>query len=463
MREDMMIEASNHVLETLPSRVPVRTADAGVPTSMDTPSVSVTGESTQTDSTINSKTREFKPFGKDGFDFFDLLDVVNPLQHIPVISTIYRRMTGDELSPAARVAGATLFVGPIGTALAVADSIVEYETGQDTGDNLYAAMFGDGGPIPQAGTAVADAGPKAAPNTGGLWHDPDKMSDADYLAMHAALSGSGTSGSAARSALVPPQAPDLGALAELTVTAGQHPVLTAQPKGRGEEGQDQAPIEPEPMRSAQPWINPDSIPLSVQNAEAEPLAKTFTVPTATAALAAAQKMTDEVDRPAAPKATNIDVERPMPSDAAKAQAINALAAMPTSQTTAAVAELAQSGPRNTPRHHMALLPSDIPRGASASLSRGATKAYANSMAKRRTPEQIASAQAAEARAQAIMAANAQSTALGASTANNVEKTTARAQNDWMLESMQRAMAKYEASMKLRNAANDQTSNLAVVH
>jgi len=461
-----MIEASNHVLETLPSRVPVRTTDAGVSTSADTPPVSVTGESTQTDSTADSKTKEFKLFGKDGFDFFDLLDVVNPLQHIPVISTIYRRMTGDELSPAARVAGATLFVGPIGTALAVADSIVEYETGQDTGDNLYAAMFGDDGPIPQAGTAVADAGPKAAANTGGpnasLWRDPDKMSDADYVAMHSALSGGGTSGSAARSAFVAPQAPDLGALAELTVTTGQHPLLTAQPKGRG-EGRDQTPIEPEPTISAQPWINPDSIPLPVQNAEAKPLARTFTVPAATAALAAAQKMTDEAGRPAAPKATNIDVERPMPSDAAKAQAINALAAMPTSQTTAAVAELAQSGARNTPRHHMALLPSDIPRGASASLSRGATKAYANSMAKRRTPEQIASAQAAEARAQAIMAANAQGTALGAPTANDVEKTTARAQNDWMLESMQRAMAKYEASMKLRTAANDQTNSLAVVH
>ena len=29
-------------------------------------------------------------WGKDGFSFADLLDVVNPLQHIPVIGQIYR-------------------------------------------------------------------------------------------------------------------------------------------------------------------------------------------------------------------------------------------------------------------------------------------------------------------------------------------------------------------------------------
>src|SRR5262245_34046554 len=28
-----------------------------------------------------------------------LIDIVNPLQHIPVISTLYRRITGDEISP----------------------------------------------------------------------------------------------------------------------------------------------------------------------------------------------------------------------------------------------------------------------------------------------------------------------------------------------------------------------------
>ena len=49
---------------------------------------------------------EFKFFGKDGFTFFDFLDVINPLQHIPVVSTLYRSLTGDEIDPASHgVAG----------------------------------------------------------------------------------------------------------------------------------------------------------------------------------------------------------------------------------------------------------------------------------------------------------------------------------------------------------------------
>ncbi|MDP6473864.1 MAG: hypothetical protein QF894_03030 [Alphaproteobacteria bacterium] len=36
-------------------------------------------------------------FGADGFGFDDFLDLINPLQHIPIISTIYREITGDTI------------------------------------------------------------------------------------------------------------------------------------------------------------------------------------------------------------------------------------------------------------------------------------------------------------------------------------------------------------------------------
>ena len=52
--------------------------------------------------------------GDDGLGFADLLDVINPLQHIPVIANLYRAITGDQISPPARMAGGTLFGGPIG-------------------------------------------------------------------------------------------------------------------------------------------------------------------------------------------------------------------------------------------------------------------------------------------------------------------------------------------------------------
>ncbi|MGQ3031076.1 MAG: hypothetical protein ACT60Q_22290, partial [Ferrovibrionaceae bacterium] len=34
-------------------------------------------------------------FGDEGFSFKTVLDTINPLQHIPIVSTIYRELTGD--------------------------------------------------------------------------------------------------------------------------------------------------------------------------------------------------------------------------------------------------------------------------------------------------------------------------------------------------------------------------------
>jgi len=39
---------------------------------------------------------DLKPFGDDGLTFGDILDVINPLHYISVISTIYRNLTGGE-------------------------------------------------------------------------------------------------------------------------------------------------------------------------------------------------------------------------------------------------------------------------------------------------------------------------------------------------------------------------------
>ena len=41
----------------------------------------------------------FHAFGPDGFTFLDMLDIINPLQHIPVVSTLYRAITGDTIEP----------------------------------------------------------------------------------------------------------------------------------------------------------------------------------------------------------------------------------------------------------------------------------------------------------------------------------------------------------------------------
>lgn len=90
-----------------------------------------------------AQSNEFMPFGEDGLTFLDFLDIINPLQHIPIISTVYRYLTGDEISPASRIAGGALFGGIIGAAISVANVIVEYASGKDMGEHVL-SLFIDG-------------------------------------------------------------------------------------------------------------------------------------------------------------------------------------------------------------------------------------------------------------------------------------------------------------------------------
>ena len=102
-----------------------------------------------------------RAFGDDGLSFGTLLDIVNPLQHIPVVSTIYQKLTGDVASPAANLIGGALFGGTIGLAVAAADTTLKGETGKDMGGHVLALFESD--PSPPA-TAVADAAADAAPD-----------------------------------------------------------------------------------------------------------------------------------------------------------------------------------------------------------------------------------------------------------------------------------------------------------
>ena len=106
----------------------------------------------------------FKIFGTDGFTFLDLVDIVNPLQHIPVIGTLYREMTGDSLDPGSRVIGGTLFLGPFGTVTALTNVLIDDATGKDMGEQVL-AFFEEPGPgRPEvAGTDAKPVAIAAAP------------------------------------------------------------------------------------------------------------------------------------------------------------------------------------------------------------------------------------------------------------------------------------------------------------
>ena len=78
----------------------------------------------------------FKLFGSERFTISDAVDIVNPLQHLPVIGPLYREFTGDHLDPFSRIAGNTLFFGVFGAAFSSFNVALEKITGKDVGSNV---------------------------------------------------------------------------------------------------------------------------------------------------------------------------------------------------------------------------------------------------------------------------------------------------------------------------------------
>lgn len=88
--------------------------------------------------------------GDNSPSFWDVLDVINPLQHIPIVNDIYRDLTGDKIGVGARLVGGTLFGGVIGLAAAAANCAVEESTGTDMGGHMLALFRDDKTPAPSA-------------------------------------------------------------------------------------------------------------------------------------------------------------------------------------------------------------------------------------------------------------------------------------------------------------------------
>jgi len=74
------------------------------------------------------------------FSFFDLLDIINPLQHIPIVGSIYRSITGDQINPAARAIGGFLYGGPVGLAAGIVNGAMASATGRDLPETLVASL-----------------------------------------------------------------------------------------------------------------------------------------------------------------------------------------------------------------------------------------------------------------------------------------------------------------------------------
>lgn len=105
--------------------------------------------------------------GDQDLSFWDVLDIVNPLQHIPIVGTIYRAVTGDEIKPAMQIGGDILYGGVIGGMASIANAVLQEASGKDLGGHIMAGLgFGDDGakkpPVQVAAAALSQAPAQAA-------------------------------------------------------------------------------------------------------------------------------------------------------------------------------------------------------------------------------------------------------------------------------------------------------------
>jgi len=96
----------------------------------------------------------------EGMTFADFLDIINPLQHIPIVSSIYRMVTGDEIGVGSRLIGDALFAGIPGLIAGALAATVESASGASIEEHLL-ALLKDG--APETGAAK----PQIAAATGG--------------------------------------------------------------------------------------------------------------------------------------------------------------------------------------------------------------------------------------------------------------------------------------------------------
>jgi hypothetical protein len=102
--------------------------------------------------------------GKE-FGFADILDTINPLQHIPLVNNLYRAITGDEIGSAAKAAGGSLFGGIPGLIGSIVDTVVEEISGKDINEHI-ATLFDENGQIDEdiAENSGTDEGTNIAAN-----------------------------------------------------------------------------------------------------------------------------------------------------------------------------------------------------------------------------------------------------------------------------------------------------------
>ena len=140
------------------------------------------------------------------FSFHNLLDIINPLEHLPIIGTIYRAITGTHIGIPEKIAGDALYGGLWGAVSGVADAAFEAVTGKDFGSTILALFTGH-----HRDTAVASNAPTNVPpnvtvtppvKLPALPEGQAPAVTADMAALQTSLSRNGVDGDLAQRAMV---------------------------------------------------------------------------------------------------------------------------------------------------------------------------------------------------------------------------------------------------------------------
>lgn len=97
---------------------------------------------------------------EDGYSFGDVIDMINPLQHLPVIGMLYRKFTGDTIKPFASIIGGTIFGGPVGAVTSTVNAVVKDRTGKDVAENALSMAGIDMSPAKPSKEDIVYLAPK---------------------------------------------------------------------------------------------------------------------------------------------------------------------------------------------------------------------------------------------------------------------------------------------------------------
>lgn len=185
-------------------------------------------------------------WAQKGFQFHDLLDAINPLQHLPVISTVYRWVTGDTIGNLPRIVGDALYGGIPGFVSGLFGVLLKEETGKDVGEHVVATLFGDSTPTPTIPAQAANQPELTTEQAAALAHAAIDTSDLAPLPAVAATTPAAAPNAVTQASSATPAAalrtiPPAAALASAPVLPDHPPIPLARGMGMSVAASSPAP------------------------------------------------------------------------------------------------------------------------------------------------------------------------------------------------------------------------------